>query len=150
VKTSGNSNGTNTANAMDEDPCFSSNLPNCDGSHIQVSGQESTSCSVAGAFYNSGIIGIDIAFGVRQSQWAWYSGQTTPGPVNSCLYNATCNATCATIGGAGRFIIGTDYPACTPYESCSDLVAIVNGITVCIPGAKVCGPSVTGPTGPCS
>ncbi len=149
TKTSGNTNGTNTANAMDEDPCFSSDLPNCDGGLIQVSGHENTSCSRAGGFYTSGIIGININLGVRQSQWTWYSGQTTPGPVNSCLYNATCNATCATIGD-GRFIVGTDYPACTLYESCSDLVFIVNGITTCVPGAKVCAPSTTGPNGACS
>ena len=32
IKQSGNTNGTNTVNAMDEDPCFSQDLPGCDGS----------------------------------------------------------------------------------------------------------------------
>jgi len=150
VKQSGNSNGTNTANAMYEDPCFSSNLPGCDGSTLGVSGQENTSCSKAGGFYSSGLLNFTITIGARQSQWTWWTGQTTGGPANSCAYHASCTATCANTGDT-RFIVGTDWPgSCPTYESCSDTVFTINGVTTCVPGAKLCGPSTTGPNGPCS
>ena len=115
-----------------------------------MSGQESTHCSVAGSFYSSGALNLNLSIGFRQSQWTWYAGQTTAGPANSCAYHATCNATCAQIGGNARFTVGTKYPTCTLYESCADLVFTVNGQTTCIPGGGICAPSTSGPNGPCS
>lgn len=101
----GPGNGSNTANVQYQDPCFSSDLPGCDGSLYTISGSESTTCSVAGAFYGITLSLPDFELATTKSKTDFSNPET------NTVYGTDGGKYCALVDWCTP---ATSPPACSP------------------------------------